>query len=152
MHRILLSILSAVFVSQAAAFQCQPMHKVMSETSIIFIGSPQQIIQRKAEIMKEPGIDGIPYSYDLVRFSVIEPLKGDIPRTIDLLCPTSDMRCRVTNEYGPLIIALRFPLVANTPQHLFCNMEYLAPPPGWGNPDRDTQEMVEKLRVVRKRK
>jgi len=153
MYRLLLVLSFVLLGPQAAACQCQPMSQMMAKAPIVFIGHPKEIVQRDAVVENEPIISGTPRGYDLLRFSVIEQLKGDVPTTIDLLCPVDDKRCHVGNDRNPLVIALSDPLIANVPQNLFCKMEYLTEPPGWQTDDtKIVRGLLDKFRAARQAK
>jgi hypothetical protein len=152
MHRLLLVLSCVLSGPQAAAFECIPMSRMMDEAPIVFIGHAKEVVQHDA-VEHQSIISGGPERYDLVRFSVIEQLKGDVPATIDLLCPVHDMRCYLDDDHSPLVIALSAPLIADVPQYPVCGMDYLTPPPGWPTYDTEiVRRLLDKFRAARQAK
>jgi hypothetical protein len=152
MYRLLLVLSCVLSGTQAAAWECQPMSQIMGKAPIVFIGHPKEIVQRDAVVENDIS-SRTPRGYDLLRFSVIEQLKGDVPTTINLLCPADDKRCHASNNRNPLVIALSAPLIANVPQSLFCKMEYVTEPPGLQTDDTEiVRRLLVKFRAARQAK
>ncbi len=147
--RLLVACLGCAAAAPVAAFQCAPVSQAMRTAPVVFIGRPHAIIRRNAVEAEAPVIAGTPLGYDLIRFAVIELLKGDLPPTIDVLCPVDDVRCRVDDHRRSLVAALPG-LYDGTPQKLFCNMDAVAPEPGTQAADANlVRGLIEKFRASR---
>jgi hypothetical protein len=153
MCRLLIALVLVLDVSQAAGFQCPPLSHVMDNASVVFIGRAHELVRQGAVNASGPEIMGSPRRYDLLRFAVLEPLKGDIPTSVELLCAADDERCRPGDGTRLLVVALPGPVISEAPQTLLCNVGYLEPVPGAQTPDASLmRSLIEKLRMNRREK
>ena len=143
--------LFGIATTEALGWQCQPMSKQLASADVVFIGRPVEIVRHDAVVHDEQSrIGGTPDRYDLVRFDVVESLKGERSATLDLLCPADDAMCRPSEDGSPLLVALPSKKEAQT-LTLFCNIAYLVPHPGWGTPDDEAiREWLDVHRAARR--
>ena len=107
-----------------------------------------QLLRSRAVVTPDskemPRIAGTPDAYDVVRFKVLEVLRGDVPAVVDLSCATQT--CQTDDPNGPMLLFLPELQSGERIPNTFCRWVYLNPRPGH-SVEPGLAELLDRLRA-----